>query len=286
MRIYHLLPDFPAFSGAWDSLQKQVPGLFVSWHTPQGLRGCWKPSHTEGWSTHTKARWWHGWKLWRYGYAAANRASQPGTEDWLEDLLVVCGFFFGTCDYVYYIRYVSKYIHNIDCRYILLACLAHAAFPASSTIGVGSILQSFVKGFSVGGFCRWSLRLCPHQRPLWFALLTNYVEGLGNDNISHFGSQDPGIVADILPQGKKSQLMEFRFFLQGERADMSSAPDLLIRIFAKSPKCFQCTLPSSVWIDVRSILHSFEPCSVPSLAALAIHELILANLLRIHWTGN
>lgn len=25
---------------AWDSLQKQVPGLFVSWHTPQGLRGC------------------------------------------------------------------------------------------------------------------------------------------------------------------------------------------------------------------------------------------------------
>eukprot|EP00434_Breviolum_minutum_P013088 symbB.v1.2.011534.t1/scaffold778.1/size163404/17 len=35
-----------------------------------------------------------------------------------------------------------------------------------------------------------------------------------------------------------------------------------------------------------SILHSFEPCSVLSLAALDIHELILANLLRIHWTGN
>ena len=118
---------------------------------------------------------------------------------------------------------------------------------------------------------------------MWLIIPFN---GLGNDNISHFGSQDPGIVADILPQGKKSQLMEFRFFLQGERADMSSAPDLLIRIFAKSPKCFQCTLPSSVWIDVRSILHSFEPCSVLSLAALDIHELILANLLRIHWTGN
>ena len=80
--------------------------------------------------------------------------------------------------------------------------------------------------------------------------------------------------------------MEFHFFLQGERADMSSAPDLLIRIFAKSPRCFQCTLPSSVCIDVRSILHSFEPCSVLSLAALDIHGLILANLLRIHWTGN
>ena len=74
---------------------------------------------------------------------------------------MVCGFFFGTCDYVYYIRYVSKYIHNIDCRYILLACLAHAPFPASST----QVLDQFHKvslqvsqwGGFVGGLSDYAL---------------------------------------------------------------------------------------------------------------------------------
>lgn len=51
MIYYTYLPPSAGFStlqGAWDSLQKQVPGLFVSWHTPLGeLRGCWKPSYTE-----------------------------------------------------------------------------------------------------------------------------------------------------------------------------------------------------------------------------------------------
>lgn len=36
------LPSLSSQRVCWDAqdLQKQVPGLFVGWHTPQGLRGC------------------------------------------------------------------------------------------------------------------------------------------------------------------------------------------------------------------------------------------------------